>query len=104
MVMKEEFIEKFTVLISEPKYIKDFKNGIVNGEYLEKAYSLMKDFLDKGYGYENMNSDVSEYMLELRRLGEEIKEELILEAITFLVGWCAPEWSLKDYKPKRNRD
>lgn len=43
----------------------------------------MKGFLDKGYGYEKMNSDVSEYMIELRQLGAEEKEELVLEAGLF---------------------
>lgn len=54
-----------------------------NQRDLYSVHKLMKGFLDKGYGYEKMNSDVSEYMIELRQLGAEEKEELVLEAGLF---------------------
>ena len=96
--LEKDFMDEINILISNEKYISDIKNNIANDEYLTKVHSLMKNYLDKGYEYQKMHEYLSTYMLKLREQNKEDEEDLILEAITFLDGWCAPEKSLEKYK------
>lgn len=96
--MKEKLINEIILLISNPEYVADIKRNFTNHEYLTKVHGVLKSFLDIGYPEEQMLSDIGEYRLKLQKGDKEAEEELVVEAITFLEGWCAPEWSLKDYK------
>lgn len=95
--MEKELIREINNLIAKPEYLSDINNGLSNPKYLDEVHALLKSFLDKGYGVEKMTSDLGKYMLELRSQKKDGEEELILEAVTFLEGHCAPEWSLKNY-------
>lgn len=55
---------------------------------------LFIKLLAEGYDRKQLEDDVTEYMLFLRKEGREKDEDWVLEAITYLVGWCAPNMKI----------
>ena len=51
---------------------------------------LFIELLKEGYDRKKIEEDVSDYMLFLRKEGRERDENGVLEAITYLAGYCAP--------------
>jgi len=51
---------------------------------------LFIELLKEGYNRKQLDDDVTEYMLFLRKEGRERDEDWVLEAGTYLDGYCAP--------------
>lgn len=60
------------------------------------AYKVLKNFCEEGYSSKQLEVALGNYMLELRKKGEEEKEDFIMECMDFLAGWCASDFNLKN--------
>lgn len=79
------------------------KDELIKG--IEKCLKAEKDpdlemrelfikLLKGGYDRKQLESDVTEYMLFLRKEGREKDEDWVLEAMTYLIGYCAPHMKI----------
>ncbi len=56
----------------------------------DALYDLSRELLDSGYPREVLLDDFKRLILELRKRGEEEREDEVMEVLDILTGWCAP--------------
>ncbi|WKZ26177.1 MAG: hypothetical protein QY304_02105 [Candidatus Paceibacterota bacterium] len=59
-----------------------------------KMRELFIKILKEGYDRKQLESDVTEYMLFLRKEGREKDEDWVLEALDYLTGFCSPHMKI----------
>ena len=69
--------------------------------YLIEVHQFLENILKQGYGWQSLFDDLEKYMLYFRQNGQTEKEDMVLDALNFLDGWCAPNMSLRKYKDEQ---
>lgn len=60
------------------------------GELMDALYDLSRELLDSGYPREALLDDLKHLIFGLREIGDEEREDDVLEVLDVLTGWCAP--------------
>jgi len=74
--------------------IEPFLNALNDPKPLESLYRTVKYELYDGGNRSEILYILEQLRQELRNLGEQEKEEIVLEVMDFLVGWCNPDLAL----------
>ena len=69
--------------------------AIKDWDSLNTLRNLLLNQVAQGKDRETLTQELTEFALELRAANRESDEELILEVLDFLTGWCSP--SMKKY-------
>jgi hypothetical protein len=56
--------------------------------------NLVQAKVDQGYDRETLNQELTDFTLELRAVNRESDEDLILDVLDFLTGWCSPHMKI----------
>ena len=55
---------------------------------------VVRRFLDQGYDRQALAEDLESFRDRLRAEGREADEDIVLEVMDFLAGWCSPHMAL----------
>lgn len=80
-ITKKELVESINTLFSK-------------ADPVSEIHTMLKDLLNHGNDKELVQSYLGEYRLELQREGKEKEEEVIVDVLTFFIGWSSDEWKL----------
>lgn len=61
---------------------------------LHRVRETLRDLLDQGYSRETLLDELEQFRTVLRGSGRGDGEDLVLEAMDFLVGWSSPHMKL----------
>ena len=70
--------------------LSTFRDHVKSKKYALPLRAVVVDFIANGISKDSMLSDLTQLMLEFRSEGKDNDENLIADALDFLVGWCAP--------------
>jgi hypothetical protein len=70
------------------------EEALRSGNPLDALRNLVQAKAAQGYDREKLNQELIDFALELRAVKRERDEDLILEVLDFLAGWCSPHMKI----------
>ena len=71
-----------------------FESALKAAEPLTELRSVVRELLADGHAREELSDDLERLRVELRGVGRDDEEDVVLEVMDFLVGWCSPQMKL----------
>lgn len=68
----------------------------VSSDPIDSIYVMLRKYLDNGATGKELHDDLMQVVLGLRERGLEKEEDIVLDGMDFLVGWCHKDHSLAD--------
>ena len=70
------------------------EEALREGNPLDALRNLVQAKVSQGYDRETLNQALTDFALDLRAVNRESDEDLILEVMDFLAGWCSPHMKM----------
>ena len=72
-----------------------FGSAIIAPNPLEQLRQVVMGLLDQGYSPEELLVQLEKYRDTLRAAERETDEDVVLDVMDFLTGWCSPHMRLQ---------
>lgn len=67
------------------------ENALGSKNPFENLRSLLKELISKGYDREKLIGDLTQFHVKLMELKRESDDDLVLDMLDSLTGWCSPQ-------------
>ena len=74
--------------------LKILREALTTDSNALALHTILKKLIENGASRQALLSDLESIRAELRLSGNEVAEDIALEAMDFLVGWCPPSLCL----------
>jgi hypothetical protein len=68
----------------------EFEAGLHDAEPLHCLRERVRSLLVEGYSRQGLIAELERFRIVLQDAGREADEDVVLEVLDFLHGWCAP--------------
>jgi hypothetical protein len=70
--------------------ISVLKEALQQSSPMEKLEKIVKDLLSKGYSKESILAEFERFRAEIGTTTDEDYEDIVLDMMDFITGWCSP--------------
>lgn len=74
--------------------IKLLEEKLISDNPFEDLRNLLKTMISQGYDREQLVEELIDFALKLRAENREKDDDLLLEMVDFLTGWCSPSMKI----------
>lgn len=82
------------MVISERDFIKKINFYFSTEDPVKEIHSELKKMINIGYNRNYLYKLLCKYRIYLQNEKRWEEEDIIVNVLTFFVGWCTPDWKL----------
>jgi hypothetical protein len=73
---------------------RTYEEALRSAQPLERLRAIVRSRLERGEGRERLLAELEDLQRALRASGRDADEDVVLDVMDFLTGWCSPHMKL----------